>query len=121
MGDQQTQTQLPRQVVWFLTGSQGLYGDDVLGQVAEQSRGISDALDASDALPLPVVARPVLTDADAMRRVLHLGDLEGPLFGVLPLFDPLRPAHMLVTPLDLLSQLLLHLFHLPNNALHMAR
>ena len=35
------------QVVWFLTGSQALYGDDVLDQVAEQSRGISDALDAS--------------------------------------------------------------------------
>ena len=30
--------------IWFLTGSQGLYGDDVLDQVAAQSRRVSDAL-----------------------------------------------------------------------------
>ncbi len=36
--------------IWFLTGSQGLYGDDVLEQVADQSAQVSDALAASEAI-----------------------------------------------------------------------
>src|SRR3712207_9123178 len=100
MGDQQTQTQLPRQVVWFLTGSQGLYGDDVLGQVAEQSRGISDALDASDALPLPVVAKPVLTDADAMRRVAVEAKGGRARGGGMARGHTLRPGKMWETPVE---------------------
>ena len=59
----------PREI-WFLTGSQGLYGDDVLRQVADQSRRVSDALDASAHVPATVVAKPVLTDAGAIRAVM---------------------------------------------------
>ena len=59
-----------RKQVWFLTGSQGLYGDDVLAQVAEQSRGVSDALAASPALPVEIVAKPVLTDTAGIRRIM---------------------------------------------------
>ena len=36
-----------RREIWFLTGSQGLYGEDVLRQVADQSRQVSDGLDGS--------------------------------------------------------------------------
>ena len=39
-------------VVWFLTGSQGLYGEDVLVQVADQSARISGALDQAELMPL---------------------------------------------------------------------
>ena len=48
--------------IWFLTGSQGLYGQDVLDQVAEQSRTVSDALAAHPGIVAQVVAKPVLTD-----------------------------------------------------------
>ncbi|HEY3003016.1 MAG TPA: L-arabinose isomerase, partial [Kribbellaceae bacterium] len=47
--------------VWFLTGSQGLYGEDTLRQVAEQSRRITSALDAADGIGARVVWKPVLT------------------------------------------------------------
>ena len=57
-------------VVWFLTGSQGLYGEDVLVQVADQSARISRALDQAELMPLRVIAKPVLTDAGAIRRVM---------------------------------------------------
>jgi L-arabinose isomerase len=45
--------------VWFLTGSQDLYGPDVLDQVATQAAAVATALDAADAIPVRVVARPV--------------------------------------------------------------
>ena len=34
----------PTPEVWFLTGSQALYGPETLDQVASQSRGIADRL-----------------------------------------------------------------------------
>src|SRR5215212_2120303 len=106
-----------QQVVWFLTGSQGLYGDDVLNQVAEQSRGISDALDASDALPLPVVAKPVLTDAGAMRRVALEANADDACVGIIAWMHTFSPAKMWITALDSLDKPLLHLHTQANEAL----
>ncbi|HAN70374.1 MAG TPA: L-arabinose isomerase, partial [Actinobacteria bacterium] len=53
--------------IWFLTGSQTLYGPEVLAQVAEQSRDVVAALEASGALPARLVWKPVLAGADAIR------------------------------------------------------
>ena len=63
----------PGQEIWFLTGSQGLYGEETLHQVAEQSRQIADALDAAGEIPVRIVWKPVLTDADAIRRIVPRG------------------------------------------------
>lgn len=41
--------------VWFVTGSQNLYGDETLRQVAEHSKEIAAALHASAAIPVSVV------------------------------------------------------------------
>jgi L-arabinose isomerase len=53
--------------VWFLTGSQAMYGEETLRQVAEQSRRIAQAL-ADAGLPARVGWKPVLTDADSIRQ-----------------------------------------------------
>ncbi len=53
----------------FLTGCRVLRGDDVLQQVADGSRRIARDLDAPAEVPLRVAWHPVLTDADAIRRV----------------------------------------------------
>ncbi len=54
--------------IWFLTGSQDLYGEDTLRQVADQSSAIARALDVSPDLPVPVVWKPVLKDSESIRR-----------------------------------------------------
>ena len=56
--------------VWFLTGSQHLYGPEVLDQVAANAGDIVRALDASADVPVRVVAKPVLTETAAIRRAL---------------------------------------------------
>ena len=58
-----TRSQLNGLEIWFVTGSQQLYGEETLRQVAEQSRAIAGALAAADAIPVRVVWQPVLTDA----------------------------------------------------------
>ena len=47
-----TSTQPSNPQIWFLTGSQGLYGPETLDQVADQSRAIAEELQASGALPV---------------------------------------------------------------------
>ena len=43
---------LKKNTVWFLTGSQDLYGEETLRQVAEQSQGVVKLL--QDAADIPV-------------------------------------------------------------------
>ncbi len=57
--------------IWFLTGSQGLYGPETLAQVAGQSQQIQRALDASDLIGAEVVWKPVLTDSGSIRQVMQ--------------------------------------------------
>ncbi len=62
--------------VWFLTGSQGLYGDETLRQVAAQSQHIARGLTIDAELGVGVVWKPVLTDASAIRRAcLNMRDV----------------------------------------------
>jgi L-arabinose isomerase len=53
--------------VWFVTGSQHLYGPETLDRVADHARQIAAALDESASIPVRVVAKPVLTGSDAIR------------------------------------------------------
>ncbi len=95
--------------VWFLTGSQALYGDDVLRQVENQSRRISDALDAAVENVVPVVAKPVLTSADAIRRTLLDATSDDSCVGVIAWMHTFSPAKMWISGLDALDKPLLHL------------
>src|SRR3546814_19058544 len=52
--------------VWFVTGSQTLYGDETLRQVAEQSQAVAAGLDG---LPVTVVWKPVLKASERIRRM----------------------------------------------------
>jgi L-arabinose isomerase len=95
--------------IWFLTGSQGLYGDDVLEQVAAQSRRVSDALADHDGIVAEVVAVPVLTNAAAMRRVMLDATSDDRVVGVIAWMHTFSPAKMWIGALDALRKPLLHL------------
>jgi L-arabinose isomerase len=107
--------------IWFLTGSQGLYGDDVLQQVASQSRQVSDTLDASPAVPVKVVAKPVLTDATAIRRVMVEANAEDACVGVIAWMHTFSPAKMWISGLDQLRKPMLHLHTQANEVLPWAQ
>jgi L-arabinose isomerase len=55
--------------IWFVTGSQHLYGEAALKQVAANSQQVVAGLNATGRLPLPVVFKPVLTTPDEVRRL----------------------------------------------------
>jgi L-arabinose isomerase len=95
--------------IWFLTGSQGLYGDDVLLQVRDQSAQISGALAASDRIPAVVVAKPVLTDSTAIRRLMLEANADDECVGVIAWMHTFSPAKMWIAGMDALDKPFLHL------------
>lgn len=95
--------------IWFLTGSQGLYGEDVLLQVRDQSAQISGALAAADSIPVEVVARPTLTDAGAIRRVMLDANADDDCVGVIAWMHTFSPAKMWIAGMDALTKPFLHL------------
>jgi L-arabinose isomerase len=101
--------------LWFLTGSQHLYGEEVLRKVEEQSAQIAAHLDTSDQVPVPVRARPVLTTADAIRRVCLEANADDRCIGVITWMHTFSPAKMWIGGLAALQKPLLHL-HTQHNA-----
>ncbi len=98
-----------RKKIWFLTGSQGLYGADVLVQVADQSKTISDTLAAADTLPAEIVVKPVLTDSEGIRRVMLEANADDDCVGLIAWMHTFSPAKMWIHGLALLRKPLLHL------------
>ncbi len=95
--------------VWFLTGSQGLYGEETLRQVESQSRRVAEQLGAADDVPVQVVWRPVLTDADGIRRAVLEANADDDVIGVVAWMHTFSPAKMWIAGLTVLDKPLLHL------------
>ena len=95
--------------VWFLTGSQGLYGPEVVEQVEQQSRQIADALDESKETGFAVVWMPVLTSADGIRRIMSEANADDDCIGLIAWMHTFSPAKMWINGLDALQKPLLHL------------
>jgi L-arabinose isomerase len=98
-----------RPEIWFLTGSQGLYGPETLDQVATQSRGIAERLSASGEVPATIVWKPVLLDAAAIHRQMLEANSAPQCVGVIAWMHTFSPAKMWIAGLDALAKPLLHL------------
>src|SRR5690606_29818131 len=97
-------TSLDGYEVWFLTGSQHLYGPETLAQVAEQSRAISGALDAASEVPVRIVWKPVLTDSAAIRRIALEANADDRVIGLIAWLHTFSPVKMWIAGLDALQK-----------------
>jgi L-arabinose isomerase len=95
--------------VWFVTGSQHLYGPKTLEQVAEHSREIASALGASAHIPVQVVFKPVLTTPEAIRDLCLEANSTKNCIGLITWMHTFSPAKMWIAGLSLLKKPLLHL------------
>jgi L-arabinose isomerase len=101
--------------IWFLTGSQGLYGPEVLTQVADQSQEIQRALDDAGVIQSDIVWKPVLTDAGAIRQIMLEANNDRSCIGVIAWMHTFSPAKMWISGIDALRKPMLHL-HTQHNA-----
>ncbi|HEX3715262.1 MAG TPA: L-arabinose isomerase [Trebonia sp.] len=107
----------PPREIWFVTGSQGLYGEETLRQVASQSQVIAEALDAAPDIATRVTWKPVLTDADAIRRLCLDANADDACIGLIAWMHTFSPAKMWIAGLSALAKPLLHLHTQANVAL----
>ena len=107
----------PTREIWFVTGSQGLYGEETLRQVASQSQVIAEALDAAPDIVIRVVWKPVLTDAAAIRRLCLDATADDSCIGLIAWMHTFSPAKMWIAGLEALGKPLLHLHTQANVAL----
>ncbi|UXN32530.1 L-arabinose isomerase [Glutamicibacter sp. M10] len=95
--------------IWFFTGSQDLYGEETLRQVAEQSTEVARGLDASSEVPAKIIWKPVLKDSESIRRAMLEANSDDKVLGVITWMHTFSPAKMWINGLKALQKPLLHL------------
>lgn len=95
--------------VWFVTGSQHLYGEETLKQVDQNSAEIVSALNQSSAIPLKVVFQPVLTTPDAILSLCRKASNTPGCIGLITWMHTFSPAKMWIAGLKSLSKPFVHL------------
>ncbi|HQG78404.1 MAG TPA: L-arabinose isomerase [Bacteroidales bacterium] len=96
--------------LWFVTGSQSLYGEETLKQVAEDSRTIAAALDNNHLMPARIVFKPVLTTSDAITKLCLEANSDQLCAGIITWMHTFSPAKMWIAGLSRLHKPMLH-FH----------
>jgi L-arabinose isomerase len=95
--------------VWFATGSQHLYGLEVLEQVAADAQAIARALDDSDHIPVNVVFKPVLTTPEAIYGLCTEANSAENCIGLITWMHTFSPAKMWIAGLKALQKPFVHL------------
>ncbi len=94
---------------WFCTGSQDLYGDECLAHVAEHSRQIVEALNASGEIPYEIVWKPTLITNELIRKTFNEANTDETCAGVITWMHTFSPAKSWILGLQEYRKPLLHL------------
>ncbi len=95
--------------VWFVTGSQGLYGPETLRQVAVDSAEIASYLGKNSKISLRVVFKPVLTTPDTIFELCSSANSAKECVGLITWMHTFSPAKMWIRGLSILNKPFLHL------------
>jgi L-arabinose isomerase len=95
--------------VWFVTGSQEMYGEATVRQVAENARRVATTLDGFEAIPVRVVHRAVVTSSESIAATLREANATDACVGVILWMHTFSPARMWIAGLQALRKPLLHL------------
>jgi len=95
--------------VWLVTGSQHLYGPEVLNEVAQNSQKIAEGLTESDQIPCKVVAQPTVKTADEILEVARRANSAEECVGLILWMHTFSPAKMWIAGLKALTKPYMHL------------
>lgn len=93
---------------WFITGSQNLYGEDVLQVVRENSKSIVEGLNKTGKLAFPLKFKSVVKTADEIRDIMKEANYHDHVAGVVTWMHTFSPSKMWIPGLKLLQKPLLH-------------
>lgn len=95
--------------VWFITGSQHLYGEETLKQVDQNSREIVNGLNGVSRIPVQLVHKPVLTTPEAITTLMQEANSAGNCIGIITWMHTFSPAKMWINGFKILKKPILHL------------
>ncbi|MFM7013834.1 MAG: L-arabinose isomerase [Actinomycetota bacterium] len=95
--------------IWFVTGSQNLYGEETLRQVAEQSKKVVEQLSEGSSFPAKIVWKEVVKTPEEIKQTLMDATSSKNCVGVITWMHTFSPAKMWINGLEALGKPLLHL------------
>jgi L-arabinose isomerase len=95
--------------LWFVTGSQDLYGEATLKQVAEHSQTIATALNKASQIPVTVVFKPTVKSTEEIYNICAEANNATNVIGIVAWMHTFSPAKMWINGLKILRKPLLHL------------
>lgn len=101
--------ELKKYEFWFITGSQDLYGEETLKQVAKNSKAIVEALNKSGTLPCELVWKETLLTPDSIHKTLEQANADDNCAGVICWMHTFSPAKMWIAGLNAYRKPLLQL------------
>jgi L-arabinose isomerase len=102
-------TDLKNFEVWFVTGSQDLYGEDTLKQVAAHSQEIASFLNGAAQIPVRVVFKPTVKSTEEIYALCQEANVAPNVIGIITWMHTFSPAKMWITGLKSLQKPLAHL------------
>lgn len=102
-------TEIRNLEAWFVTGSQSLYGDETLRQVALHSQTIVKELSTSANIPVKIVFKPVLKTPEEIYALCQEANTSRSCIGLVAWMHTFSPAKMWIGGLKILRKPLLHL------------
>jgi L-arabinose isomerase len=95
--------------VWFVTGSQHLYGEETLKQVAAHSQSIANSLDNAPSIPVKVVFKPTVKSTEEILNICVEANTSVNCIGIIAWMHTFSPAKMWIGGLKILQKPLCHL------------
>src|ERR1700686_2157800 len=95
--------------VWFVAGSQHLYGPEALKDVKAHSTAIARALSTSMQIPVKIMCKPVMTSSDSIHQLCLDANGSKNCVGLITWMHTFSPARMWIAGLRSLTKPFLHL------------
>ncbi len=95
--------------LWFITGSQHLYGDEILLQVSAHSETIVQSLNNENKIPVKLIFKPVLKSTEEVYNICIAANSTTECIGIIAWMHTFSPAKMWINGLKILYKPLLHL------------
>ncbi|MCE7063661.1 L-arabinose isomerase [Dyadobacter sp. CY326] len=95
--------------IWFVTGSQDLYGDETLRKVAEHAQIISQYFNDASEMPVRTVFKPVVKSSGEIFNIMQDANVTANCIGIVAWMHTFSPAKMWIRGLQIMQKPLLHL------------
>ncbi|MDO9373090.1 MAG: L-arabinose isomerase [Bacteroidota bacterium] len=95
--------------VWFVTGSQHLYGEETLKQVAAHSQEIATSLNGATQVPVKIVFKPTVKTTEEIYSICLEANTAKNCIGIIAWMHTFSPAKMWISGLKILQKPLCHL------------